>query len=186
MGRLLFSELDQELKHVLSRAMDETNPGQFSIGDCHVQSASYIEATGVLTLGMSITYEGQQDSDQVYYARGFFLQAAIQLIRRDAKWSLGKDGVSIVSSDPDITAHRPAPLTNEIRNMYQKNHSPHEKPIENLNEDGTRVKNPNDITVNQHVIPQKHLKQWLGCAFHAIRPPSPPTSGHLFHAHPAR
>ena len=25
----------------------------------------------------------------------------------------------------------------------------------------------------------------LGCAFHAIRPPSPPTSGHLFHAHPA-
>ena len=25
----------------------------------------------------------------------------------------------------------------------------------------------------------------LRCAFHAIRPPSPPTSGHLFHAHPA-
>ncbi|EPM72636.1 hypothetical protein A584_04250 [Pseudomonas syringae pv. theae ICMP 3923] len=23
------------------------------------------------------------------------------------------------------------------------------------------------------------------CGFHAIRPPSPPTSGHLFHAHPA-
>lgn len=158
----VFSELDQELKQVLSRAMDETNPGQFSIGDCQVQSASYIEATGVLTLGMSITYEGQQDPYRVYYARGFFLQAAIQLIRRDAKWSLGKDGVAIVSSDPEITAHRPAPLTNETGNMYQKNHSPHEKPIENLNEDGKRVKNPNDITVNQHVIPQKHLKQWLG------------------------
>jgi len=26
----------------------------------------------------------------------------------------------------------------------------------------------------------------LICAFHAIRPPSPPTSGHPFHAHPAR
>ncbi|SBW83264.1 hypothetical protein PVE_R1G5383 [Pseudomonas veronii 1YdBTEX2] len=25
----------------------------------------------------------------------------------------------------------------------------------------------------------------MACAFHAIRPPSPPTSGHLFHAHPA-
>ena len=23
------------------------------------------------------------------------------------------------------------------------------------------------------------------CAFHVIRPPSPPTSGHLFHVHPA-
>lgn len=26
----------------------------------------------------------------------------------------------------------------------------------------------------------------IDCAFHAIRPPSPPTSGHPFHAHPAR
>ncbi|WP_339469587.1 hypothetical protein [Pseudomonas sp. EL_65y_Pfl1_R83] len=26
----------------------------------------------------------------------------------------------------------------------------------------------------------------IECAFHAIRPPSPPTSGHPFHAHPAR
>ncbi|OSO26958.1 IS3 family transposase ISPsy31 [Pseudomonas syringae pv. actinidiae] len=39
----------------------------------------------------------------------------------------------------------------------------------------------------------KYCPQWpqdgfasLDCAFHAIRPPSPPTSGHLFHAHPAR
>ncbi|EPN55479.1 transposase [Pseudomonas syringae pv. actinidiae ICMP 18807] len=29
-------------------------------------------------------------------------------------------------------------------------------------------------------------KVQLSCALHAIRPPSPPTSGHLFHAHPAR
>ncbi|MBF3061255.1 hypothetical protein HKW90_43450, partial [Pseudomonas aeruginosa] len=46
--------------------------------------------------------------------------------------------------------------------MYQKDHSPHEKPIEKLSEDGKRIKNPNEITVNQHVIPQAHLKQWLG------------------------
>jgi hypothetical protein len=31
-----------------------------------------------------------------------------------------------------------------------------------------------------------HNDGGLECAFHAIRPPSPPTSGHLFHAHPAR
>ena len=32
---------------------------------------------------------------------------------------------------------------------------------------------------------QRFRNQWPDCAFHAIRPPSPPTSGHLFHAHPA-
>ncbi|WP_346345322.1 group II intron maturase-specific domain-containing protein [Pseudomonas syringae] len=35
-----------------------------------------------------------------------------------------------------------------------------------------------------------HLTERVGyadsCAFHTIRPPSPPTFGHLFHAHPAR
>ena len=45
--------------------------------------------------------------------------------------------------------------------MYQKYHSPHEAPSETLDENGNRVKNPNRITVNQHVIPQAHLKEWL-------------------------
>jgi len=46
--------------------------------------------------------------------------------------------------------------------VYQKDHTPHEKPIEKLNEHGKREKNPNKITINQHVIPQEHLRQWLG------------------------
>ncbi|MNB80324.1 hypothetical protein D3C76_295920 [compost metagenome] len=46
--------------------------------------------------------------------------------------------------------------------MYKKDHSPHEAPSETLDENGNRVKNPNRITVNQHVIPQAHLKEWLG------------------------
>jgi len=158
----VFSELDQELEQALSRAMAETNTSQFSISDSKVESAAYNEATGALTLGISIPYERQQDPERVYYGRAFFLQAVTELIRRDGKWSLGKDGFSITSSESDIAAHRRALITNETRNMYQKDHSPHEKPIEKLNEDGKRVKNPNEITVNQHVIPQAHLKQWLG------------------------
>ncbi|QTD32703.1 hypothetical protein [Pseudomonas fluorescens] len=46
--------------------------------------------------------------------------------------------------------------------MYQKDHCPHETPCETLDENGNRLNNPNRITVNQHVIPQKHLKEWLG------------------------
>ncbi|MFK3822412.1 hypothetical protein ACI2KL_09390 [Pseudomonas yamanorum] len=48
--------------------------------------------------------------------------------------------------------------------MYQKDHSPHEKPSEVLDAYGKRVKNPLKITVAQHVIPQKHLNEWLGIA----------------------
>jgi hypothetical protein len=61
-----------------------------------------------------------------------------------------------------IAVRRHNTRTNEVKTVYQKDHTPHEKPIEKLNEHGKRVKNPNEITVNQHVIPQEHLKQWLG------------------------
>jgi len=44
--------------------------------------------------------------------------------------------------------------------MYKKNHSKHEKPIVLIDDQGNREKNPNQITVNQHVIPQKHLEHW--------------------------
>jgi hypothetical protein len=46
--------------------------------------------------------------------------------------------------------------------MYQKDHVPHEAPSEALDENGNLRRNPNRITVNQHVIPQRHLKEWLG------------------------
>ena len=102
----VFSELDQELEHMLSGAMAETNASEFSIGEYEVESATYEDATGVLKLGMSITYEGQQDPDRVYHGRAFFLQTEVELIRRDCKWSLGEDGVSITSSETDADRDR--------------------------------------------------------------------------------
>lgn len=102
----VFSELDQELEHLLSGAMAETNASEFAIGESEVESTAYDHATGVLRLGMSITYEGQQDPDRVYYGRAFFLQAEVDLIRRDGKWSLGEDGVSITSSETDADRDR--------------------------------------------------------------------------------
>ncbi|WP_192938614.1 hypothetical protein [Pseudomonas putida] len=87
----VFSELDQELNHMLSGAMDETNASEFTIGESEVESAAYDDATGVLRLGMSIDWEGKQDPDRVYYGRVFFLKADVDLIRRDGRWSLGED-----------------------------------------------------------------------------------------------
>jgi hypothetical protein len=47
--------------------------------------------------------------------------------------------------------------------MYRKNHTPHEEPLIVKDESGKNIKNPNEITVNQHVIPQKHLREWVNC-----------------------
>ncbi|MEE9947769.1 MAG: hypothetical protein PBV00_26075 [Pseudomonas asiatica] len=102
----VFSELDQELNHMLSGAMDETNASEFTIGESEVESAAYDDATGVLRLGMSIDWEGKQDPDRVYYGRVFFLKADVDLIRRDGRWSLGEDGVSITGSETDADRDR--------------------------------------------------------------------------------
>lgn len=104
----VYSELDQELEHMLSGAMAETNASEFTIGECEVESAAYDVATGVLRLGMSIDWEGKQDPDRVYYGRVFFLKADVDLIRRDGKWSLGEDGVSITDSETDADRDRRA------------------------------------------------------------------------------
>lgn len=44
--------------------------------------------------------------------------------------------------------------------MYKKNHHPHEVPLVVQGAQGKARRNPNEITVNQHVIPQAHLKEW--------------------------
>jgi hypothetical protein len=44
--------------------------------------------------------------------------------------------------------------------MYKKNHHPHEVPLVVQDAQGKARRNPNGITVNQHVIPQAHLKEW--------------------------
>lgn len=102
----VFSELGQELEHLLSGARAETNATDYAIAEYEVESAAYDDATGVLKLGMSITYEGQQDPDRVYYGRVFFLKADVDLIRRNGKWSLGEDGVSIISGETDADRDR--------------------------------------------------------------------------------
>lgn len=102
----VFSEFDSELEEMLSEARAETNASGFTISQYEVETATYEDATGVLRLGMSITYEGQQDPDRVYHGSAFFLQAQVELIRRDGAWLLSEDGVSIISGDSDVDRDR--------------------------------------------------------------------------------
>lgn len=44
--------------------------------------------------------------------------------------------------------------------MYKKSHSKPEQPLVIINEKGQKVSNPNQITMKQHVIAQKHLAEW--------------------------
>lgn len=45
--------------------------------------------------------------------------------------------------------------------MYKKSHSKPELPLVIVNEKGQKVSNPNQITMKQHVIAQKHLEEWV-------------------------
>lgn len=44
--------------------------------------------------------------------------------------------------------------------VYKKTHHPHEAPLSIHDANGKKTRNPNGITVKQHVIPQAHLKEW--------------------------
>ncbi|MEG7167691.1 hypothetical protein V2A47_32675, partial [Pseudomonas aeruginosa] len=93
------------LGHMLTGSMAKANASEFSIGESEVESATYDHATGVLALSMSITYQKHQDLDRAFHSSAFLLKADVELIRRDGKWSLGEDGVSITSNDSDRAAH---------------------------------------------------------------------------------
>ena len=54
-----------------------------------------------------------------------------------------------------------------------------------MDEDDKPLIAPRTLCYDTLIVAVGSNSNEFGCAIHAIRPPSPPTSGHLFHAHPA-
>jgi len=102
----VYADLDLELEDQLSGAIADTNASGFTIDALEVDAAEYNDTTGVLTLGISLTYQGQQDQERMYYGTAFFLIATVELLRRDGKWLLVEEGVSISSSESDADRDR--------------------------------------------------------------------------------
>ncbi|RMU22180.1 hypothetical protein ALP33_01188 [Pseudomonas amygdali pv. lachrymans] len=102
----VFSDLDQELEDQLSGAIAETNASGFTVDALTVDTTQYADSTGILILGVSLTYQGEQDQDRVYHGAAFFLTATVELLRRDGKWLLAEDGVSISSMVSDADRDR--------------------------------------------------------------------------------
>lgn len=102
----VYSDLDQELEDQLSGAIADTNASGFTIYALEVEAADYSDTTGKLTLGVSLTYQGQQDQERVYHGAAFFLTVSVELLRRDGRWLLAQEGVSISSSESDADRDR--------------------------------------------------------------------------------
>jgi hypothetical protein len=79
----VYSDLDQELEDQLSGAIAETNASGFTVDALTVDDTQYADSTGILSLGVSLTYQGEQDQDRVYHGAAFFLNATVELLRRD-------------------------------------------------------------------------------------------------------
>lgn len=102
----VYVDLDQELEDQLSGAIAETNASGFTIDALEVDAAEYNDTTGELTLGISLTYQGQQDQERMYHGTAFFLIATVELLRRNGKWLLAEEGVSISSGESDADRDR--------------------------------------------------------------------------------
>lgn len=90
----------------LSGAIAETNASGFKVDALTVDATQYADSTGILSLVVSLTYQGEQDQDRVYHGAAFFLTATVELLRRDGKWLLAEDGVSIASMESDADRDR--------------------------------------------------------------------------------
>ncbi|QHF48733.1 hypothetical protein [Pseudomonas sp. S49] len=102
----VYADLEQELEEQLSDAIAETNASGFTIDALTINTADYTDSTGMLSLGVSLTYQGQQDQERVYHGAAFFLTATVELLRRDSKWQLAEDGVSIADGESDADRDR--------------------------------------------------------------------------------
>lgn len=98
----LFSQLDKELGDHLSGAIAETSASGFTIDALTVDTTEYADSTGMLLLGISLSYKGEQDQERVYQSAARFLTVTVKLLRREDKWLLAEDGVprSSTSSSP--------------------------------------------------------------------------------------
>ena len=102
----VYSDLDLELEDQLSGAIADTNASGFTIDALEVENADYSDATGKLTLEVSLTYQGQQHQERMYHGAAFYLKATVELLRRDGIWLLAEEGVVISSSESDADRDR--------------------------------------------------------------------------------
>ena len=102
----VYADLDLELDDQLSGAIADTNASGFTIDVLEVETTAYSDTTGKLTLGLSLTYQGQQDQERMYHGAAFYLKATVELLRRDGIWLLAEEGVVISSSESDADRDR--------------------------------------------------------------------------------
>ena len=98
----VMAELELLVEDMMSGATAETNAYLFGIEDAGVTSSTYNPLNGVLTLGLSFSYAGEQDPDRVYHGTTFYVTASLDLFRKDGAWLLSAgDALTILTSESD-------------------------------------------------------------------------------------
>lgn len=97
----VFSSFESELEDRMSGETAVTNAYDYTVEDLVVESSSYDESSGILSLNISFSYSGDQDPDRVWHGSIFYLDVTVSLIRRDCKWLLAEEGLIILSGESD-------------------------------------------------------------------------------------
>lgn len=59
----------------------ETNASGFTVDALTVDTTEYVDSTGMLILGLSLTHQGQQDQEWAYHGVALFPKASRQVLR---------------------------------------------------------------------------------------------------------
>lgn len=111
-------ELDELLEDRLNGEIAETNAWGYSAEDIEIESASYDDTIGKLTLTGSLTYSGYQDEDRAYCGTAFYLDVELQLLRRDSQWVFDEEsGLEILTCESDVDRDHELEL-HDLRQSY--------------------------------------------------------------------
>lgn len=87
----------------LSSETAMTNASMFMVENQEVTDADYDERTGQLSIEFSFEYNGDQDTDRVFYGSSFYVSASLHLVRRKGAWHISEPhGFEVHSVDRDI------------------------------------------------------------------------------------
>lgn len=101
-------ELYPKLEHLLSNDdqlisyITDTNALNYSIDTYEIISAEYSEETGILTLEMGISYDGDQDEDRPFSGRLFYISLSANFVQIKGEWTYyNPNSIDILEITPE-------------------------------------------------------------------------------------
>lgn len=110
-------DLNDQLEDQLSGAMAETNASGFFIDGYETHDAEYCTEQGMLSIGLSIEYSGEQDPDRAFHGSTFYLTGCLNLIFRQGVFQFPDEDFAFKIEEGERDVERWHRLDSEIERL---------------------------------------------------------------------